>query len=138
MYFWGIGLCTQGFLTPDLQDGPAKVGFWGFWLAHYSIVGGAIYDVAARGYRPIWHDYRLALGAGAVYIALILPLDIALGVNYGYVGRSTPGQATLVDVLGPWPWRVAVMLGLAAMAFALLMLPWSIMRRRAHLAGIGT
>ena len=34
VHFWGIGLSTQGLVTPDLQDGPAKMGFWMFWLAH--------------------------------------------------------------------------------------------------------
>src|SRR5690606_28472163 len=25
VYFWGLGLSSQGFITPDLHDGPAKV-----------------------------------------------------------------------------------------------------------------
>jgi hypothetical integral membrane protein (TIGR02206 family) len=130
LYFWGVGLCTQGFFTPDLQDGPAKLGFWSFWLAHFSVVGGALYDVAARGYRPTWRDYATALGAGLLYVAVILPLDVLLHVNYGYVGPSTPGQPSLVDVLGPWPGRVPVIVALAAAVMALLMLPW---RFRRHL-----
>ena len=129
LYFWGLGLSTQGFVTPDLQDGPARVGFWMFWLAHYSVVGGALYDVAARGYRPTWKDYRTALGVGLAYVTLVLPFDIHFAVNYGYVGPATPGRPTIVDVLGPWPWRVGVMVALGAAAMALLMLPWEIARR---------
>lgn len=130
LYFWGLGLSTQGLITPDLQDGPARVGFWMFWLAHYSVIGGAVYDVAARGYRPTWKDYRTSLLAGLAYIAVVLPLDVHLGVNYGYVGPAKPGQPTIVDALGPWPWRVGVMIVLGAAATALLMLPWEIARRR--------
>lgn len=128
LYFWGLGLNTQGMITPDLQDGPARVGFWTFWLAHCTIVGGALYDVA-RGYRPTWRDYRLALVACVAYVAVVLPLDLALGVNYGYIGRGTPGQPTIVDALGPWPWRVGIMFALAAAAMALLMTPWAVDRR---------
>jgi hypothetical integral membrane protein (TIGR02206 family) len=124
LYFWGLALCTQGFVTPDLQDGPAKLGFWSFWLSHFSVVGGALYDVAARGYRPTWRDYRLALTASLLYVAIILPLDLLLAVNYGYVGPTTPGQPSLVDVLGPWPWRVPIIVLLGAIAMTLLMVPW--------------
>jgi hypothetical integral membrane protein (TIGR02206 family) len=135
VYFWGIGLCTQGFITPDLQDGPAKVGFWSFWLAHVAVVGAALYDVAARGYRPNWRDYRTALVASFLYVAVILPLDVVLHVNYGYIGPSTPGQPSLVDVLGPWPWRVPIILALAIAVMTLLMLPWWIMRPSAFTSG---
>jgi len=136
LYFWGLGLSTQGVLTPDLQDGPGQVGFWMFWLAHFSVVGGALYDVIARGYRPTWHDYRRAVGIGLVYIALLFGLNMCLGVNYGYVGQAEPGQPTIVDVLGPWPWRVPVIVALAVAAMTLLMLPWEVARhRRRPLAG---
>jgi hypothetical integral membrane protein (TIGR02206 family) len=136
VYFWGIGLCTQGFLTPDLKDGPSKLGFWSFWLAHFSIVGAAIYDVAARGYRPTWRDYRTALVASLLYVGVMLPLDVALHVNYGYIGPSTPGQPSLVDVLGPWPWRVPVIVALAVAVMALLMLPWQIRRHCAWVSSV--
>jgi hypothetical integral membrane protein (TIGR02206 family) len=128
VYFWGLGLSTQGLITPDLEDGPTRVGFWTFWLAHFSIVGGALYDVA-RGYRPTWRDYRFALAASLAYVALILPLDLLLGVNYGYLGPATPDRPTIVDALGPWPWRVGFMFALAAAVMALLMVPWEMARR---------
>ena len=136
LYFWGIGLCTQGFITPDLQDGPARVGFWTFWLAHFSVVGVPLYDVAARGYRPDWRDYWFMVAVSLVYVAVILPLDLWLGVNYGYIGRGTPGHPTLVDALGPWPWRVAIMVLLGCAAMALLMVPWTLVAtRRSRPAG---
>ena len=127
-YFWGIGLSTQGLITPDLQDGPAGLRFWTFWAAHFVIVCAALYDVIARGYRPTWRDCRTAIAAGLVYVALVLPLDLATGWNYGYVGRTAPGQPSLVDALGPWPGRVGVMLALGAAAMALLVAPWEVAR----------
>ena len=129
-YFWGIGLSSQGLFTPDLLDGPARLGFWLFWANHFAVVGGAIYDVAARGYRPAWKDFGVAVGLGAAYVAVILPFDILTGLNYGYLGRTAPGQPTLVDVLGPWPGRVAVMAGLAIGVMVILVLPWEIARWR--------
>jgi hypothetical integral membrane protein (TIGR02206 family) len=127
-YFWGVGLSTQGFITPDLRHGPAAMGFWLFWSVHFVIVGGALYEVAARGYRPTWKDCGLAVAAGAVYVALVLPFDVATGLNYGYLGRGAPGQPSLVDALGPWPGRVVVMMGLGLVVMALLTLPWELAR----------
>ena len=129
-YFWGIGLSSQGFFTPDLQHGPARVGFWLFWSAHYVVVGGPLYDVFGRGFRPTWKDWRLAVAACLVYLAVIFPLDMISGWNYGYLGRSKPGQPSLADFLGPWPQRVAIMLALSVAVITLLQLPWEFVRRR--------
>jgi hypothetical integral membrane protein (TIGR02206 family) len=128
-YFWGIGLSTQGLITPDLEHGPAAMRFWLFWTAHFVIVGGALYDVIGRDYRPTWRDCLVATGAGLVYIALVLPFDIATGLNYGYVGKTAPGQPSLVDALGPWPGRVGVMGVLGVVVMALLVAPWEIARQ---------
>jgi hypothetical integral membrane protein (TIGR02206 family) len=128
-YFWGIGLSTQGLITPDLVLGPGSIHFWLFWSAHFVIVGGALYDVIARGYRPTWRDFVLAAVTGVVYIALILPFDLLTSLNYGYVGKTAPGQPSLVDALGPWPGRVGVMVVLGVVVMALLAAPWEIARR---------
>jgi hypothetical integral membrane protein (TIGR02206 family) len=129
LYFWGLGLSSQGFSTPDLRDGPAKVEFWVFWLNHFAVVGSAIYDLAGRGYRPTWRDYRSVMLASVAYLAVVLPLDVAMKLNYGYVGPALPGQPTIVDVLGPWPLRVIVMFVLAAALMALMTAPWQPRRR---------
>ncbi len=120
LYFWGIGLSTQGFVTPDLQNGPATAGFWFFFLSHAAVVGGAAYDVIGRGYRPTWRDCRLAIFTGFAYLALVLAVDLTWDFNYGYVGRSTPGQPTLIDALGPWPGRVVIIVALFVAVTCLL------------------
>jgi hypothetical integral membrane protein (TIGR02206 family) len=123
LYFWGIGLSLQGFIQPDLRDGPARLGFWFFWANHFVVVGIAIYDLA-RGYRPAWRDFAFAVAATVVYLGVVLPIDIIWEVNYGYVGPVKPLQPTLIDQLGPWPWRVFVLIGLAWTVMALMVLPW--------------
>ena len=131
LYFWGIGLSLQALVTPDLRGGVDTAAFWLFWVTHAGTVAVAVYDVAARAYRPGWRDYRVAVGAGAVYLLVVLAVDVTQGFNYGYVGNARPGQPSLVDVLGPWPGRVLTMALLAAAVMALLLLPWEVARRRA-------
>jgi len=123
VYFWGLGLCTQALVTPALSEGPALYPFWFFWSTHGLIVGVACYDLAL-GYRPGWRDYGVACAAAAAYLAVVLPLDIAFGWNYGFVGPDKPEVRTLVDALGPWPQRLAVIVVLVAAVMALLVVPW--------------
>jgi len=128
-YFCGLGLCTQAMITPSLVEGPALFPFWFFWATHGLVVGGAIYDVAARGYRPTPGHYAIACAIAAFYVLLVLPIDLAFGWNYGFVGPSRPDHPSIVDVLGPWPQRLAAIAAIAAAAMALLLAPWLIVRR---------
>ncbi|HEX7122602.1 MAG TPA: TIGR02206 family membrane protein [Gemmatimonadaceae bacterium] len=123
-YFWGLALSIQGLVQPDLDHGPASLAFWAFWLHHALIVGAAVYVVAVRDFRPSARDLRLAIGAGLAYVAVVFVVDLVLGVNYGYLGRDVPNQPTLIDWLGPWPWRVLIMVVLGAAVMVLLWLPW--------------
>lgn len=130
VYFWGLALSTQALVTPSLTEGPAIYAFWFFWTTHGLILGTALYDVIARGYRPDWRGYRLACAGAAAYVAVVLPLDLAFGWNYGFVGPSKPEVRTLVDALGPWPERLALIVGIVGVAMAALMLPWILARKR--------
>jgi len=131
LYFWGFGLNTQALITPTLEEGPATPAFWYFWLSHGMIVGVAAYALAVHRYRPTWRDWRFACGTAAVYAAIVIPVDLVLDANYGFLGPTTPGQPTLVDFLGPWPARLLIIFGLVAGVMALLMLPWMFARQRA-------
>jgi hypothetical integral membrane protein (TIGR02206 family) len=124
VYFWGLALCTQALVTPTLREGPASHVFWYFWLSHGMIVGVAAYAIAVHGFRPTWRDWRFACAAAAAYAAIVLPIDLALGANYGFLGPTVPDRPTLVDLLGPWPQRLAAIFALVAAAMAVLMVPW--------------
>jgi hypothetical integral membrane protein (TIGR02206 family) len=132
LYFWGFGLCTQALITPVLKEGPNDVIFWHFWLSHGMIVVGAVYALVAEGYRPSWRDYGIACVATLFYGLSVLPVNLLIGANYGFLGRSKPEQPTLVDWLGPWPERLLVIVCIVAGIMALLAWPWS--RSRARIA----
>lgn len=123
-YFWGVALSSQALITPDLAGGPTTLGFWAFWVYHLFVVGSGIYAVAVRGFRPEWSDLRLAIGAGLLYAIPVFLLDAVFGLNYGYLGRSNPGQPTVIDLLGPWPLRALYMVLLAVTAMFIFWLPW--------------
>jgi uncharacterized membrane protein YwaF len=58
----------------------------------------------------------------------VLPLDVVFGWNYGFVASARPEQPSIVDYLGPWPGRVAVITGLGLTLLAALVVPWTVGR----------
>ncbi len=131
LYFWGFGLCTQALLTPVLAEGPHDPIFWHFWLSHGMIIVATIYALVAEQYRPSWHDYRIACLAALFYAGAVLPVNIMIGSNYGFLGPSKPDRPTIVDFLGAWPMRLVAIAAIVAAVMALLMLPWRHQRRTA-------
>lgn len=129
MYFWGIGLSSQGFFSPDLRSGPESVGFWLFWLNHFIVVGVPIYDIAARGFRPGWKDFCIGYLGALAYVAIMTPVNAMFGLNYGYVGPGKPAQPSLIDYLGPWPGRVVVIAAIGLVAMILMTLPWVMFKK---------
>ena len=136
--FLGLGLGSQAFITPVLKNGPVYLHFWYFWLGHTAIVGGGLYLIVVERYRPRASDWGLSLLTLAAYIGVVLPLDIAMGWNYGFVGnvpRKPDAEPTVIDLLGEWPQRVYMLGLLAAVATGLIYLAFvvvSIWTRRRH------
>jgi hypothetical integral membrane protein (TIGR02206 family) len=132
LYFWTAALSVQAFIQPALTEGPSSPVFWTFWAAHTIIAICAVYDVVVLGFRPGWRDLGCAVIAAAVYVALIMPVDLWLGANYGFVGNPPPGVAIppFVDALGPWPQRALGVIALVPLGYVLVLLPWLIVRRR--------
>jgi hypothetical integral membrane protein (TIGR02206 family) len=130
LYFWSFALSTQALLTPALADPPASIWFWAFWAQHGFVIAVAVHDVAVYKFRPSWRDYGLACRVNILYGLAMLPVNLALGANYGFVGNSRPETQSVIDLIGPWPERLVVIVLLVAAVMALLMLPWEIARRR--------
>jgi hypothetical integral membrane protein (TIGR02206 family) len=129
-YFLGLALGSQAVFTPDLTTGPTTVSFWAFWLYHLFVVGAGIYVVAVQRFRPAWGDLRFALLFGLAYVAIVFTIDAIFDLNYGYMGRPMPSRPSLLDFLGPWPFRVVFMVLLASAVMTLLLLPWQVLRSR--------
>jgi hypothetical integral membrane protein (TIGR02206 family) len=138
LFFWGLGLSTQGFATPMWPDGLASVAFWLYWVGHTQIVGAAVYDLAVRGFRPGVRDWGFAALMGLAYAGLTVAVNLAIGTNYSYLGRGEYDAASLVDHLGPWPGRAVAMV-LGAQAIFLLLFgasaAWSWVERRRSATG---
>jgi hypothetical integral membrane protein (TIGR02206 family) len=120
MFYWGIGLSTQAFVTPVITDAPETMRFQLFFLSHLTIVATPIYDVLVRGFRVTWRDYAWAVVFTLAYGGVVIPLNMLTGWNYGYAGESVPGNPTIIDKLGAWPLRLLWMAAIVFTLFAIL------------------
>jgi hypothetical integral membrane protein (TIGR02206 family) len=124
LWFIGVGLSSQGLVTPVVRAGPETGEFWNFWIGHGGVVGAGFYLVFGLGYRPGWRDYGFACAAMTAYLTAMLAINIPTGWNYGYVGTAPPEQETIINALGPWPLRLLPLSALAAFGMFLLLAPF--------------
>ena len=127
-YYWGLVLSTQALISPALQspDFP-HYQFLAFWAIHLVVVWAAIYLTWGRGMRPDWRSYRFAVIVTLVWAVVTFTFNSLAGTNYGFVNRK-PSTASLLDVMGPWPWYVLIGATLIALVWALMTWPWVRMR----------
>ena len=110
-YYWGLTLNPQAILTPDLLPDIAPVlEIASYWLQHVLVMWAVIYLTWGLGLHPNWRSYRLTLALTVGWAAVVFVINRALGTNYGYL-NGKPGGASLLDLLGDWPWYLLVALG---------------------------
>ncbi|MGI8603803.1 MAG: TIGR02206 family membrane protein [Verrucomicrobiales bacterium] len=127
-YFWGIAGTFNGLITPTLTvDFPHPAFLLFFWL-HGGIVLTAAYLVAGAGLWPRPGAVRRVFIWTVGYAALAGMVNWLLGTNYGFLAAPPP-TPSLIDVLGPWPWYVLSLVGLALCLFSLLYLPFHLLKK---------
>jgi len=129
-YFAGLAGAGMALLTPDLwSPWPSYPAIY-FFAAHGGIVAG-IAVLVFGGAAPlragaIWRAFGMLLG----YAALAGMVNAVLKTNYMYLCRK-PANASLLDLLGPWP---VYLLGGAVLALGLFWLLWLPVRRSSQTA----
>lgn len=132
-YFWGFAGTLQATLTPDIDRGFPSWEFVEFFWSH----GGtllAIVFLIAEGFRPRKGSVRRMLVAVNIYGIAIGALDWVFHWNYGYLCQK-PVERSLLNHLGPWPWYIAAIEGIALLSFWLLYVPWWFLARLKKVSG---
>jgi hypothetical integral membrane protein (TIGR02206 family) len=128
-YYWGLTLSLQALVQPTLSEPFPDLEFFVFWGKHVLIVWGAVYLCLALGHGPDWAAYRRAVAWTFGWLVVVLCLNAVLSANYGYVSGK-PSEATVLDVLGPWPVYLVVEMAIVTSGWALITLPWTGLPRR--------
>lgn len=128
-YYIALTLSIQAIVTPSLGQAFPSPRFFGFWALHFLVVWAAAYLTWGLGFRPTWRLYRFTCLVTVVWAATAFLLNEVIGTNYGYLNRK-PASASLLDLLGPWPWYVLAAAAIIASGWALVLtLPWTLRGR---------
>lgn len=122
-YFWGLAGTSQGVLTPDLQWAFPHPYFFTFHVGHSGVIVAVVFLLAGCGMRPRRGAFWRAWLWLQVYALAAAATNWLLDENFGYL-CAKPENPSLLDYLGPWPWYVLSLQGLALGLFFLLELPW--------------
>jgi hypothetical integral membrane protein (TIGR02206 family) len=128
-YYWGLTLSVQALVQPTLTTPYPHLEFFAFWGKHLLIVWGAVYFSLVLRHGADWTAYRRAVDWTLVWLVVVLGLNEVLGSNYGYV-NGKPSEATILDVLGPWPVYLLAEMAIIMTGWALITLPWTGLPRR--------
>ena len=128
-FFLGIGGATQALLTPD-------AGIYGFphfrfvqtMISHGLIVTSALYMTFVEGHRPYWSSFKRVFIYGNLYMLFVGLVNWLVGSNYMFIAHK-PETASLIDVLGPWPWYLISLEVVALLVCLILYLPFALSDR---------
>jgi hypothetical integral membrane protein (TIGR02206 family) len=123
VYFLGIAGAIQALITPELFVGFPHFRFFQFFITHMFIIWVPLFYVFVKGYRVtkkgMWQAFVfLNLAAAGAFIANVMTKG-----NYMFLAHK-PSNASLLDYLGPYPFYIVVLEGIALFLFWLLYLPW--------------
>ena len=102
-----------------------------FFVAHGLIVAGALFLAWSGQARPRPGSVGRAMVAVNIFAASVGAFDLIFKTDYMYL-RAKPHNASLLDLLGNWPWYLVSAEGVAFVVFLLLYLPF---KRSAKNAG---
>ncbi len=124
LYFIGIAGATQALITPSV----GAYGLPHFWpiqslASHGLLVIALVYMTAIEGFRPTWMSIWRTMLILNIYMLLITGVNYLIGSNYMYTLQK-PATASLLDVMGPWPWYILAGELVAIILFSILYLPF--------------
>jgi hypothetical integral membrane protein (TIGR02206 family) len=128
-YFWGLAGTIQAVITPDLPQHFPSFPFFQYYVAHGGIVAAALFLVVGLGQWPRRDAVLRVAMITILYALLVGAIDAATGANYMYL-RSKPASASLLDLLGPWPYYIAWASLVGAALLLILDAPFGGLRHR--------
>jgi hypothetical integral membrane protein (TIGR02206 family) len=122
-YFWGLTASLQAVLTPDLDSAFPSLFFFTYFTTHCGAVVAAVFLAFGCRLAPRRGAVRRVFVATAAFAVVAGVGDLLTGGNYMFL-RHKPETASLLDLMGPWPWYILTGALLAIAMFAALDAPF--------------
>ncbi|HEX7063506.1 MAG TPA: TIGR02206 family membrane protein [Bacillales bacterium] len=123
-YFIALGGAIQAILTPNLGFGFPQFRYIQFFLSHVLIFLSPLVLCWLYDYVITKRALFKSLVAVHAIAFVVFFIDWGLKANYMYL-RHKPKTASLLDVLGPYPWYFISLEVVAIVIFTLLYLPFA-------------
>ncbi|RNA69293.1 TIGR02206 family membrane protein [Alteribacter keqinensis] len=124
--FIGIAGAIQAIVTPVLSYGFPHFRFVHFFYTHILIIWVSVYFVVIHNYRPRFLSVLIALLFLNILLPVIIWINHSVNGNYWFLSEK-PAGGSLLDYLGPHPWYI---LSLQGVAFVLFTLIWLVFKKR--------
>ena len=82
-------------------------------------------DKLVVGFRPYWSSFKRVFIWTNIYMVLVTIINLLINSNYLYTLHK-PDTASLMDVLGPWPWYLLSLEVVGLIVCFILYLPFLI------------
>lgn len=123
VFFAGIGGALQAVLTPDLTYPFPHFRYFHFFIVHMAIILAALYMTWIESYRPTWKSIGLTMIFLNILVVIVGGVDYWLDANYMFLKRK-PEVASLLSVLGPYPYYLGVEEIIALGIFTIMYMPF--------------
>ena len=127
-YFWILVGTLNANLSPDILYNFPHWNYITYFLLHGVLVILPIYYVAVLKVRIGWRDLLNAFWTANVFLIFSLLVNWLIGSNYMYTMRK-PAVASLLDMMGEWPYYLLTTQLLAVVLFVIVLLPLLLIRR---------
>jgi hypothetical integral membrane protein (TIGR02206 family) len=128
VFFAGIGGALQAMATPVLDIGFPHFRYFHFFYIHIGIILTALYFTWMKDYRPTFKGIMKTMFALNLFLPVIMAVNALTQGNYMFL-REKPVNGSLLDYLGPYPWYI---LSLEGVAFIFFICLWQLFRGRRH------
>ncbi|OXS74495.1 TIGR02206 family membrane protein [Domibacillus enclensis] len=112
LLFTGLLGASQALLTPYLNYDFPHFRFFHFFIVHAFLILVPLYFTWIKGYRPTIYSVLKSMVFLNVLIPIVISVNRWTGGNYLYLSHK-PSSASLLDLLGPYPWYIVSLEGLA-------------------------
>jgi hypothetical integral membrane protein (TIGR02206 family) len=127
-YFLAIAGSVSALIMPDLLYGFPDPRFILFFGSHGISIMAVVYAISGFGFRPTLRSVGITLLFLGLFTLVMTGVNVLLDANYLYL-REKPAGASVLDMMGPWPWYVVWLICLAIVMCLLCYLPFAIHRR---------
>lgn len=125
-YFAGFGSATMAMLTPDIKAYTfPHFRYIHFFISHGGIVIACFFMIFVEQFKPTFKSIFRAFLMLNIYTGFIFIVNLMINGNYMYLMHK-PTNPSIVDYLGPWPWYIVSLQGIALATFLLLYAPFSL------------